>query len=841
MTRMLGALREAVLPGMQCAVAEACASHEGAEWHFHLPIRGHLSVSRIAEAFARHAAPEHAAYAPYLAALNAQELSGFLQGFMDRLAVHGGQWGVVDWKTNKLGEEEDAYSQHSMLRCAMESHYLLQVHLYLMGAAPLPPSGRSWRQNRRRMARLSAGNFFRDVLGHSPHPATGAAARSARPILLQAGALVRMTTPAFSTPEIEWLVTRWALPVEAIPTIIRYIDAETDGSTALRLPASVTMKAFGNAAASVGVGQPEPAEPKPLVIVQTADGHFLQSWRNYRVESEIARKLRARLDSKAAQGCDAAKLQKLFPGTSVGDLQAKAVEVALQNRLALITGGPGTGKTHTLVRILAMLIDQNIDPARIRLAAPTGKAADRMKKAVGEAIATLPGEFEKHASLLQSVAVKSSTLHLLLGFNPSTGQCRFNEKNPLPCDVLIVDECSMVDVLLWHALLRALRPETKLILVGDPNQLESVGRGNVLAALAQVARNTKNALHRVWIHLIEARRFKDRPGILALARAIENLDAAEAAKILSEATDMTAPSGVAWIPAPSGPLGWEQLPAPIQTALSNVDSANTPHAALEALSRVCILTAQREYFVGSKAMSETIERHFQEVRPVNRARNQPIIINENDPETGLRNGSAGVISIGAEGLRKAWFPSLADKPAIQEFSPAKLPGYSLAWALTIHRSQGSEFDEVLVVLPHHESPMATRELIYTAITRAKRTVYIAGDLASIRTAASSPSSRVTMVGNHFCMPPVHPLIAQSQYFMARHPHPAETRRSEHWLRLLIYSHPAIINQELQVFPWAQHEEMTWLSPLIKDAYAEYSDREFLEWLGVQLDGAGSRA
>jgi len=230
-------------------------------------------------------------------------------------------------------------------------------------------------------------------------------------------------------------------------------------------------------------------------------------------------------------------------------MQIKAVDVALQKKLALITGGPGTGKTHTLVRLLTMLIEQGIGASRIRMAAPTGKASDRMKKAVGESLGNLPSDFQQHIDALRSVANRSSTLHSLLGYNPSTGLCKFNESNPLPCDVLIIDECSMVDVLLWRALLRATPADARLILVGDPNQLESVGRGNVLAELVRVARNEDSPLHGAWVHLTEARRFKDRPGILALATALENLDAERAVKLLSAARAMRRqPASHGWKP-----------------------------------------------------------------------------------------------------------------------------------------------------------------------------------------------------------------------------------------------------------------------------------------------------
>jgi len=129
---MLKALRFAALPGLECTIAEACPSHEASEWHFHLPIRDSINPAKLAEAFARHAHPEHRAYAPRLATLRAQDLRGYLQGFMDRLAFNGNAWGVIDWKTNKLGADAEAYVPQSMLVCAMDSHYLLQAHLYLV-------------------------------------------------------------------------------------------------------------------------------------------------------------------------------------------------------------------------------------------------------------------------------------------------------------------------------------------------------------------------------------------------------------------------------------------------------------------------------------------------------------------------------------------------------------------------------------------------------------------------------------------------------------------------------------------------------------------------------------
>jgi exodeoxyribonuclease V beta subunit len=129
---MLKELRGATLPGLECTIAEACPTHEASEWHFHLPIKDTLNPQRLAAAFARYGGPEYQVYAPMLNALTSPDLEGFLQGFLDRLACHRGAWGVIDWKTNRLGDHPGAYGSESLLSCAMQSHYLLQAHLYLV-------------------------------------------------------------------------------------------------------------------------------------------------------------------------------------------------------------------------------------------------------------------------------------------------------------------------------------------------------------------------------------------------------------------------------------------------------------------------------------------------------------------------------------------------------------------------------------------------------------------------------------------------------------------------------------------------------------------------------------
>jgi len=535
------------------------------------------------------------------------------------------------------------------------------------------------------------------------------------------------------SPEIEWLAAKWDLPEPAFEAVQRLMKAETEGSTACELPPGISK--WGKAA----VPETESSDA-PLVIVEDKGKTFLQSRLLFEAEREIANRLLKLADGESPSQDLDKKLKAIFPETAKGDKQVEAARTAASKNLTVITGGPGTGKTFTLARILALLAQDTMAAGAIRLAAPTGKAADRMKKAVIQSLAGLPETFQKDQEILTRIAESSSTIHSLLGYRPDTGRCRFDPENPLPCEVLILDECSMVDVHLWRTLLRALPSQVRLILLGDPNQLESVGQGNVFAELAHTAESLESSLHPSHVHLTEARRFKDRRGISDFASALENSDPEAAAALLENSRGDDSTSGLTWLETSGGTLPCASFPKPVLNALEKVATAKTPQAALDALAGVCILTAQREYFVGSMATSREIETFFS--RREN-ARNHPVIINRNDPETGLRNGSVGIIHASSDGKRKAFFPS---GDSLKEFPLSKLPEYSPAWAITIHRSQGSEYDNVLVILPREESPMATRELLYTAITRARENVYIAGDIGSIKKAAGTSSNRCSLLG-----------------------------------------------------------------------------------------------
>jgi len=571
-----------------------------------------------------------------------------------------------------------------------------------------------------------------------------------------------LSIPTSDRPEVRFLIREWGLPPERATDVLALLETQAmKGGTAQDLSTGIPVdpSAWGDIARAGDVG----GTPKPLVLSRAGSETFLQSWRYYSAERFIARELlaRARRRRPALSKPTDILMERLKEQESgkdavlaPNDRQRDGIRHALENSLTLITGGPGTGKTTVVACFLALLVDDRPgNPPVIRLAAPTGKAALRMRDAVKGI--RLASHFAPIKGELDRIAGGADTLHQLLGFNPATGCCRFNAGNRLRADVVVVDECSMIDTLLWQSLLAALQESACLILLGDPNQLESVAEGDVLGSLVRTGEDgSPSPLAPASVRLEENHRSKDSPGIVRIAKALEDRDPEAAARLLE---DHRVPMGQA--PRQDGLLWhgdhgrgpfWDEIPDTVKQCLWKVALATTPEDALEALDRIRILTPFRGKrglgAIGlSRKVDQAIRREMEKTHP-GRSPNEPVIISRNDRETGLKNGSIGVLMREGSGT-VAYFPGKSGEPP-QRLELSQLPAErNSAWAMTVHRSQGSEFDEVLFVLPDPDSPLATRELVYTAITRAKKAVHVRGPDATIRSAAGGKSSRRTLLSH----------------------------------------------------------------------------------------------
>lgn len=419
------------------------------------------------------------------------------------------------------------------------------------------------------------------------------------------------------------------------------------------------------------------------------------------------------------------------------DWQRLAAAQAVRRKLAVISGGPGTGKTTTVVRLLAALLEQpDCEHLAIGLAAPTGKAAARMAEAIRNAKAQLPVSEAIKAALPD----EARTLHRLLGSRGDSPQVRHHAANPLALDVLVVDEASMVDLALMAKLLDALPPTARLILLGDKDQLCAVEAGAVFAELcegrgfdAQAAADLEritgqpvplsepaSQLGNAVVLLTHSHRFAGDSGIGELARRINGGDVSGTLNLLKEGR-----SDLAWNaePTPADLLDrLDQGYGPYMAAAKSADAA----AAFAAFNSFRTLTAQREGAWGVAGINEALEARIKRRSQVaSRERwyvGRPVMVRQNDYALGLFNGDIGICLHTEYGLRVFFEGEEGYRP----FAPARLPSHDSAFAMTVHKSQGSEFAEVLLVLPEQPSPLLSRSLFYTGITRAKQKVEIWG-------------------------------------------------------------------------------------------------------------------
>jgi exodeoxyribonuclease V alpha subunit len=467
-----------------------------------------------------------------------------------------------------------------------------------------------------------------------------------------------------------------------------------------------------------------------------------------------------------------AGLSELFSGQDDPDLQRMAAATAVLRRLSVIAGGPGTGKTTTVARVLALLEAQAAAtgqrPPLVALAAPTGKAAARLAEAVRDGALELPVDPAVRDRL---GALEGSTIHRLLGFNPGNRtRFRHHRLNRLPHDVVVVDETSMVSLTLMARLVESIREDSRLILVGDPEQLASVEAGAVLgdivgpaartlcmsdAARERLAEVTGQSLpagdgasrSAIGDGIVVLRRLHRYEGaIAALAQAVQRGDADGVVGVLQSGD-----ASVHWIPtegaAPSLDGLHEVRALAVASGRTVMEAAVEGHAkeAIEALGRFRLLCAHRRGPEGVATWMAHVETWLREEVPgfstgADWYVGRPLIVTENDHALQLYNGDTGVVIAVADGRLVAAFERGG---AVAEVSPTRLAAVDTVYAMTVHKSQGSQFDVVAFVVPGADSRILTRELLYTAVTRARKRLIVVGQEDAIRSAIARPISRAS--------------------------------------------------------------------------------------------------
>ncbi|WP_370420243.1 exodeoxyribonuclease V subunit alpha [Pantoea vagans] len=439
-------------------------------------------------------------------------------------------------------------------------------------------------------------------------------------------------------------------------------------------------------------------------------------------------------------------LNSLF-GDQPENWQKIAAAVALTRKTAVISGGPGTGKTTTVAKLLAALIRLNPGALRIQLAAPTGKAAARLTESLGRALQDLAVSDEER----RRFPAEATTLHRLLGAQPDTQRLRYHAGNPLHLDVLVVDEASMVDLSMMAKLIAALPAHARVVFLGDRDQLASVEAGAVLGDICRCTESGYSLARAEQLALLtgctlqgsddgqapvvrdsicllqKSYRFDASSGIGQLAKAINLGDAEQVRAVFAAAHDdvsyQTLNSAEAY------QVMLDEVAQGYQPFLQLIRQQADPAEVIAAFGRYQLLCALRDGPFGVQGLNQRIEQRLMQLQRIRRPgigsrwyAGRPVMITRNDSALGLFNGDIGITLRDEEGNLKVFFP-LPDG-SIKAIQPSRLPSHETAWVMTVHKSQGSEFDHTALVMPTQFLPVLTRELVYTAITRARKQLTI---------------------------------------------------------------------------------------------------------------------
>ena len=514
------------------------------------------------------------------------------------------------------------------------------------------------------------------------------------------------------------------------------------------------------------VGTPETPGALPLILDN--DGRlYLHRYFDYE------RRLATRLVAAASASETVApvlkdRLDELFASNRQNeraDWQKLAAALALQKRLTIISGGPGTGKTTTVVNLLACLLEQNPE-CRIALAAPTGKAAARMQEAIRQRAIHLPPEIQSR------LPTESFTIHRLLGVTPREGQFRHHADNPLAIDALVVDEASMLDLALATKLFDAIPSNARIILLGDKDQLSAVEAGAVFSEMSADPTLSPDCLSRLaaltgtkpeQIALPSSR--QATPLLNSVIWFDENYRFAKDSGIGRLATDINAgraDAAIGWLRTAGDPsVTWiedgertlaaatmqritEGYSTYVAAVRTDMNDRETIFDAFDCFRTLC---AVRQGARGADEINRLVSQHFRQTlnHPLDAGESsewypgRPVMVLRNDYLQKLFNGDIGIVLPDETGNLMAYFPE--GETSFRAIAPIRLPQHETAFAMTVHKSQGSEFDSVLLLLPSQHSRVVSRELLYTAITRARRQAAIVCNETVLVQAVESPTQR----------------------------------------------------------------------------------------------------
>lgn len=477
----------------------------------------------------------------------------------------------------------------------------------------------------------------------------------------------------------------------------------------------------------------------PLVM----DKERFYLYRYWQYECQVAQELLQRTGSvETDESLLKSGLARYFSSQEISEIdwQQVAAAVAVQKRFSVISGGPGTGKTTTVIKLLALYIEQckaKGQSYNIQLAAPTGKAAARL----AESISSAKEKLDIDAALMAEIPTQASTLHRLLGVIPNSIRFRHDADNPLHLDLLVLDEASMVDLPMMSRLLKALPSTARLILLGDRDQLASVEAGSVLGDICSwpqvltYSDGQNNQLHQLCslgsdlpqggtsdfsdglALLYKSYRFNDQSGIGFLAKAVNAGECDQVRSVLK---------------AGYKDLNYQFLSIESYEALVNtvVDqyaelfkrllTGEKPKVLLAQLTHFQLLCARREGDYGVAGLNERIYERLKSRGLIKEQGTwypgRPVMITRNDASLSLFNGDIGLVAFDDSGRLKVWFEQNGEMRSVL---PSRLPQHDTVFAMTVHKSQGSEFNRVMLILPPTDSPLLSKELLYTGITRAK--------------------------------------------------------------------------------------------------------------------------